>query len=127
MTAIRPMFGTGTVNGNMVAIAATATPGTNLHTAVAGTDHIDEVYVYVANIHTADRHITLEIDGAGAANRAIYNVPFNDGYHLVLPGIRLENAGTIAAFCGTPAAAGTAAVLNCIVVVNRLIDPGTAS
>ena len=121
MTALRPMFGTGTVNGNMVQIAAIVTAGDNLHTAIAGTDHIDEVYVYACNIHTADVVLTLEIDGVAAANQSTYTVPHGDGYHLVLPGIRMENAGTVAAF------AGVTAVVNCIVIVNRYIDPETAA
>lgn len=121
MPALRPMFGTGTTNGNMVSITQTATAGNNLHTAIAGTNHIDEVYVYACNIHTADVVLTFEIDGTAAANQMTYTVPHGDGFHLVLPGIRLENAGTVAAF------AGTTAVINCIVVVNRYIDPETAS
>ena len=121
MTAFRPMFGSGTANGNMVSITQTATAGNNLHTAITGTNHIDEVYVYACNIHTADVLLTLEIDGVAAANQVKYTVPYNDGFHLVLPGIRMENGGTVAAF------AGTTAVINCIVVVNRYIDPETAS
>jgi hypothetical protein len=122
MTALRPMFGTGTTNGNMAAVTGTGT-GTSvtLHTAVAGTDHIDEVYVYACNIHTANVTLTMEIDGTAAANQVKYVLPYNDGFHLVLPGIRMENAGTVKAF------AGTADVINCIVIVNRYIDPETAS
>jgi hypothetical protein len=112
------MFGSGSTNGNMVALAATSTA---LHTAVAGTNHIDEVYVYACNIHTADVQVTLEIDGTAAANQMIETIPYKDGYHLILPGIRMENAGTI------QAKAGTADVINCIVIVNRYIDPETAS
>ena len=121
MTAIRPMFGAGTTNGNMVPITVIVTAGNNLHTALAGTDHIDEVYVYACNIHTADVVLTMEIDGAGAPNQMTYTVPNADGFHLVLPGIRLEDAGTVAAF------ASVADVINCIVIVNRYIDPETAT
>ena len=121
MTALKPMFGSGTTNGNMVSITQTATAGTNLHTAITGTDHIDEVYVFACNIHTADVVLTLEIDGVAAANKSTYTVPKGDGFHLVLPGIRMENGGTVAAF------AGTTAVINCIVIVNGYRDPEAAS
>jgi len=127
MAALKPTFGSGSTDGNLISVTATATPGTTLHTAITGTNHIDEVYVYVCNIHTDEMPITLEIDGVAAANRIIYTVPYNDGMHMVLPGIRMQNGGTIAAFAGTPSAAGTTAVLNCMVVVNTLIDPETAS
>ena len=118
MTAIRPMFGTGTVNGNLVALAATST---TLHTAVTAENHMDEIYVYATNIHTADVVVTTEVDGTAAANQSKYTVPKDDGFHLIVPGIRMDNAGTL------KAKAGTADVVNCIVVVNRLIDPETAS
>jgi hypothetical protein len=121
MTAIRPMFSSNGNNGDMIAIAPTITPGQNLHTCIAGTNHIDEVYIYACNIHTADVAVTFEINGVGAANRMVYTVPFNDGFHLVVPGIRMQNGATIAAF------AAVTAVVNCLVIVNRLIDPETAS
>lgn len=115
------MFGTGSTNGNLVPITQTATAGDTLHTAIAGTNHIDEVFIYGCNIDTTDRLITFEIDGTAAANQMTYTVPHQDGFHLLLPGIRMENAGTIAAF------AAAANVINCIVLVNRYIDPETAS
>ena len=114
MTAIRPMFGTGTINGNLVALAATST---TLHTAGADTDHIDEIYVYACCIHTADVVVTVEIDGTAAGNQMKYTVPKDDGFHLIVPGIRMENAGTV------KAKGATADVINCIVIVNRLVDP----
>ena len=121
MTALKPMFGSGTTNGNLVSITQTATAGTTLHTAIAGTDHMDEVYVYACCIHTADVLLTLEIDGTAAANQSTYTVPKNDGFHLVLPGIRMENGGTVAAF------AAVTAVVNCLVIVNGYRDPEAAS
>jgi hypothetical protein len=121
MTAIRPMFSSNGNDGDMITIAQTVTAGTNLHTAIAGTNHIDEVYVYACNIHTADVLLTLEMNGATAAHQKKVTVPYNDGDHLVVAGARINNGATIAAF------AGTANVINCTVIVNRYIDPETAS
>jgi hypothetical protein len=121
MVALRPMFSSEGNDGDMVAITQTATAGNVLHTAVAGTNHIDEVYVYACNVHTAVVKLTLEIGGTTVGYRSTKNVPNDDGYHLVLPGIRVNNGTIIGAF------AGTTAVVNCIVIVNRYIDPETAS
>lgn len=121
MTAIRPMFGSDSTDGKMVAITQTATAGNSLHDAITGTNHIDEVYIYGCNIHTAAVKVTFEIGGTAAANQMTYTIPAADGYHLLIPGIRLQNAANIAAF------AGTTAVVNMIVLVNRIIDPETAS
>ena len=35
-------------NGRGILVAATSTPGTLIHTAVAGTSDIDEVWIYAA-------------------------------------------------------------------------------
>lgn len=118
MTAIKPMYGSGSADGNLVALAATST---TLHTAVTGSNHLDEIYVYATNIHTADVVVTVEVDGTAAANQSKYTVPKDDGFHLIVPGIRMNNEGTL------KAKAGTADVVNCIVIVNGLIDPETAS
>jgi hypothetical protein len=113
------MYGSGATNGNLVALQTTST---TLHTAIAGTDHIDEVYVYMCNIHTADLEVVIEIDGTGAGSQIVVNIPFDDGPHLVLPGIRMDGGGTVKAKCAT-----NADVINAMVSVNGYRDPETAS
>jgi hypothetical protein len=119
MTALKPMFGNGATDGNLVALQTTST---TLHTAIAGSDHIDEVFVYLCNIHTADLEVVIEIDGTGAGSQCVVNVPFDDGFHLVVPGIRMNNGGTVKAKCAT-----NADVINAMVSVNGYRDPETAS
>lgn len=53
----------GSTSGRPIKIAATATPGTLLHTAVAGTDAFDEEYIWVSNTDTSDVTLTLEWGG----------------------------------------------------------------
>jgi hypothetical protein len=115
------MFSSEGNDGDLIDITQTATVGNTLHTAIAGTNHIDEVYVYACNIHTADVELTLEFNGVAAANQMVVTIPFDDGFHLIVPGWRFQNGATLKAF------AGTTAVINCMVQVNRYIDPETAS
>ncbi|MBI3272279.1 MAG: hypothetical protein HYZ53_25030 [Planctomycetes bacterium] len=53
----------GSTSGRPIKVAATATPGTTLHTAVAGAASFDEVYLWVTNTDTSDRTLTVEFGG----------------------------------------------------------------
>jgi hypothetical protein len=53
----------GSTSGRPIKVAATATTGTLLHTAVAGADSFDEVYLWVANTDTSDVTLTIEWGG----------------------------------------------------------------
>ena len=50
----------GSTQGKGILVAATATAGTTIHTAVAGTTDIDEIWLYGVNTHSADLKLTLE-------------------------------------------------------------------
>jgi hypothetical protein len=102
-------------NGKNIKIAATATPGTLLHTAVSGILDQDEVWLYAANLHTANLELTLELGGVAAPDDQVkFSVPFKSGLYLVVPGFVFNNGLAIRAF---------AASANLIVVtgwVNRI-------
>ena len=105
----------GSTNGRMVKVVATATPGTTLHTAVTGTDDMDEVWIWAVNSDTTDRKLTIEFGGVTAPDNLIeYTVPAENGFHLIVPGIRLQNGLVVAAF------AATANVIMCAVNINRM-------
>ena len=92
----------GSTNGEGIKVAATATLGTTIHTAVTGTSDIDEIYLYAANSDTTNRKLTIEFGGATAPDNLIeYTVPAEDGLYLVVPGLILNNAQVITAFCAT--------------------------
>jgi hypothetical protein len=50
----------GSTNGKPVKIAATATPGTTIHTAVSGTSSFDEIYAWLTNTDGSARTATIE-------------------------------------------------------------------
>lgn len=92
----------GSTSGRSILIAATATPGTAIHTAVTGASDIDEVYLYAVNSSTADVKLTIEFGGVTSPNDLIeYTVPAENGLHLVVPGCPMNGALAIAAFAGT--------------------------
>lgn len=115
MTAITPFIASGSTNGRMVKIVAVATAGTALHTAIAGTDDMDEVTIYAVNSDTSDVKLTIEYGGVASPDDLIeFTVPAEDGMHLILPAARMNNGLAIAAF------AGSANVVMCLVTVNRI-------
>ena len=103
-------------NGKGILVAATATAGTLIHTAVSGTSAYDEVWLYAHNTSASAVKLTLEWGEATAPNG---NIEINIGAEgtglvLVAPGILLQNGLTVKAF------AGTTNVINIFGYVNRI-------
>jgi hypothetical protein len=103
-------------SGRGIKVVATATAGTALHTAVAGANDIDEIWIYALNTHTADVTLTLEWGGVTAVSDTIgpVTIPAYGGLILVAPGLILNGGLALAAF---------ASVANVIAIwgyVNRI-------
>ena len=97
-------------------VAATATAGTTIHTAVSGSSSLDEIWLYAHNSSSAAVKLTLEWGEATAPNG---NIEINIGAEgtglvLVAPGILLQNSLVVKAF------AATANVINIFGYVNRI-------
>ena len=106
----------GSTNGKAIKVAASATPGTTIHTAVSGTSSFDEVWLYAHNTSSSAVKLTIEWGEATAPDG---NIEINIGAEgtgliLVTPGILLQNGLVIKAF------AGTANVINIFGYVNRI-------
>lgn len=107
------------VDGMPILVAATATAGTTIHTAVAGTTagSFDEIWLYAYNSHTAAVELTIEYGGATAPDQNIkVTLASKSGLSLIVPGLILQNGLTVAAF------AGTANVVTISGWVNRITD-----
>jgi hypothetical protein len=106
----------GSTNGRGILVAATATAGTVVHTAVAGTSSLDEIWLYAHNTSASTVKLTLEYGGTTAPNDHIeINIGADGtGMILVAPGILLQNGLVVRAF------AGTANVINIFGYVNRI-------
>lgn len=91
-------------DGKAIKIAATATAGTAIHTAVAGTTAgtYDEIWLWAFNSHTADVVLTIEFGGADAPDQNIVvTIPYKAGLVPVVPGFILQNEATVKAFAAT--------------------------
>ena len=105
----------GSTNGKGIKIAATATAGTLVHTAVTGTSSLDEVWLYANNTSSSSVKLTLEWGEATAPDGNIEITIGAEGTGLILiaPGILLQNGLEIRAF------AATTNVINVFGYVNR--------
>lgn len=90
----------GCVDGKPIKVVATATAGTTVHTAVAGTTAgtVDEVWLWAQNNHTANVVLTIEFGSADAEDNIIVTIPFKSGLVPVVPGLPLQNGAVVAAF-----------------------------
>jgi len=92
----------GSTNGKAILVTATATPGTTIHTAVAGTSSLDEIWLYAVNSSTSDVKLTIEWGEATAPNGNIeVTIPGESGLTMVIPGLLLQNSLVVKAFAST--------------------------
>ena len=105
----------GGTNGKNIKVAATATAGTTVHTAVSGTSDMDEVWLYACNTDSTDRKLTIEYGGATSPDELTeITITAEAGWVLVCPGLLLQNGLVVKAF------AATANVININGFVNRI-------
>lgn len=107
----------GSTNGRPIPVAATATPGTMLHTAAGVLGASDEVYLWASNVTGTAATLTIEWGGVTDPGDHIckaLSIPANSGPTLVAGGIALANGLLIRAF------SGTASALNITGYVNRI-------
>ena len=107
----------GSTNGKGIKVVATATAGTLIHTAVAGTSSFDEVWLYAHNTSATAVKLTIEYGGVTSPDDHIEITIGAEGTGLILvaPGILLQNSLVVRAF------AATANVLNIFGYVNRIV------
>lgn len=105
----------GSTNGRGIEAVAVATPGTLIHTAVAGTDVIDEVWLFAVNNDVVTRTLTIEFGGVVDPDDHIeIELPAQAGIYTIVPGIPLQNSLIVRAF------ASAAAAITVFGYVNRI-------
>jgi hypothetical protein len=98
-------------------VAATATPGTAIHTAVAGASAWDEVYLWASNVTAATATLTIEWGGVtdpGDHACKSLSIPAYSPPVPILTGQVLNGGLAIKAF------SGTASAINITGFVNRI-------
>lgn len=106
----------GSTNGRPIAVAATASPGTTIHTAIASTTRFDEIHLWASNRTGAAATLTLQFGGTGTADELTnaLSIPANSAAIKVIDGEVLNNSLLLRAF------SGTANAINVTGYVNRI-------
>jgi len=108
----------GSTDGRMIKVAATATAGTTIHTGSTTATTFDEVWLYAVNSSTSAVKLTIEYGGTTSPDDLIeYTVAAESGLYLIVPGLVIKGNATALV---VRAFAGTANVINIAGYVNRI-------
>jgi hypothetical protein len=107
----------GSTSGKPIPVAAIATLGTAIHTAIAGAAAFDEVYLWASNVTALTATLTIEWGGAtnpGDHMVKAVSIPANSPPIPIATGQVLNGGLAITAF------SGTASAINITGYVNRI-------
>jgi len=110
----------GSTDGRMIKVAATATAGTTIHTGSTTTTTFHEVWLYAVNSDTTDRKLTIEWGGTSSPDDLIeQTITAESGLVLVVAGLVLQGNATalvVRAFAATADVVMIAGYVNEITV-----------
>ena len=81
-------------DGRGIAVAATSSAGTTIHTGSSVATTLDEIWLYAVNQDAADVKLTLEWGGAGLADPIEVTITAEAGLVLVAPGLLIKGNAT---------------------------------
>jgi hypothetical protein len=103
----------GSTDGRPIAVAATSSPGTTIHTAGAGQTNRDLLYLQAINVSAGSVKLTIEFGGTSTSDDIMQYIPAQSGMQWVVKGLPLQNSLIVKAF------AGITNVINITGYVNR--------
>ncbi len=106
----------GSTDGKAIAVAATATPGTVIHTGSATATTIDEIWLYAMNQSAADVKLTVEWGGVTTGDLIEQTITTEAGLTLVAPGVIIKGNSSTALIVRAFAPVG----INIFGYVNRI-------
>ena len=102
MAVVKKRKLSASTDGRMVKVVAIASAGTTIHTCfttVTTAGAFDEIWLWAVNSSAADVLLTVQFGGTTSPDDSIqYTVPAQDGLHLVVPGLILQNTDLVRAF-----------------------------
>ena len=108
----------GSTDGKAIKVAATATPGTTIHTGSTTTTTLDEIWLYAMNTSSTNSKLTIEWGEATAPDGNIeVTVLAEAGLVCITPGLLIKGNGSALV---VKAFAATANVITIHGFVNRI-------
>jgi hypothetical protein len=108
----------GSTNGKPLQITATGSTGTIIHTTLASSTILDEVWLYAVNTAATQTSLTIEYGGTGTSNEIQIGIPSKSGLSIVLAGTILKGDGAVGSVIRGYASVGS--VINVVGYVNRI-------
>lgn len=90
----------GDSTGKGILVAATATPGTTIHTTDSRIT-FDEIWLYATNNDTVSVNLTIEFGETTSTKVIKQAIPATSGLTIIIPGLILGPGLTVGAFAGT--------------------------
>lgn len=113
-TATDLIVGSASSLGTMIAVAATASPGTTLHTVPSSGMAFQRIKVWACNIDTVNRTLTIQFGGTATKDSIIITLGPQRGLVLVVPDLKLGVGSIVKAF------GSVANIINCQVGVGEI-------
>lgn len=89
-------------HGRAIKVAATSSPGTDIHTATSSTTDCDVVTLYAYNSSASAVNLTIQWGGTSTPDDDIkLSIPATSGLTLVVPDMVIRNSLLIEAYAGT--------------------------
>jgi hypothetical protein len=104
----------GSTDGTPTLIAATTGSGDIVHTAIAGTSSLDEIWLYANNTSTSPVLLTVQYGGTTTQYLKPITLAPQSGDVLIVAGLLLQNSLVVRAI------AATASVITISGYVNRI-------
>jgi hypothetical protein len=100
ITTVERMLLSGSTHGRRIKVAATSTPGTEIHEATSGADEIDWITLYAYNAHTSVLELAIEWgDDNDPDDVTRHSISIKDGDSLIVASLPLRNGLVVRAFC----------------------------
>ena len=114
--AVSKLILSGSTSGRPIPVAAVATPGTTIHTAVSGALSKDEIYLLAANAGDALARLTIEWGGVAQGDHIVDELalPPHSALIVVVPGVVLNGGLSVAAFSDVASAINISGYVNSI-------------
>lgn len=81
-------------NGKAISVAATASPGTLIHTGSSDPSVAQEIWIYASNYDTVSHRLTVEFGGTTTADGISLLLDPYSGISLIVPGFILVGNST---------------------------------
>jgi len=102
-------------NGGPIAISATSSPGTIIHTTSITASIIDEIWLYAT---ISIRTLTIEVGGTASNNKITIGIPAQTGLSIILPGTIISGNGSTSSIIR--AFSSSSNVVNVLGYINRI-------